>query len=494
MLFNNLENPFDDIFVISLKRSHNRRIWIDKQIKNKLSNKYTIIDAIDSTDQVVKRLYRDGLVKKFPPCFRCGKDTCNCENNVLIESQVATFYSHMEVWKKIASTKDGLYLIIEDDLKFNWYFSFLRLIYYWIINGINKRNRNKPLLIRMAWALNDEHRLQFIRAKKECIRMSNPAYAINSHMANLLISNFKIIDTTVDIYVHKYMAPKYAAYTLFPPIAHDLSYSLGHVESLIRPRETRIATLLKTKNDQAKRELSKYQHIIEKANTYQLLVTGFPGNNIFRLQNIFNERGLELGKNQIQKDGLISWVFAVYDLDHPRNYKGYARSKYFSNFLQTIIIIEDPRTSVKSIIDEISQNHNSYEFIKKHILMNYEVDISIKKNLIEQASLIYIYWSKLLQELNDAALIIKQEENVQNAIENLKKHKLNIHSSNISEVNNDINHPNDHNTYKTLTKKEWLSTSKSLRASLNRESIKLGYEPIFDSTLTRVLSKSKTEK
>ena len=51
-------------------------------------NNYEIFEAIDKDSLQVQEMIKTNFVKKFPPCFRCNRDKCDCSNNVLIKNQI----------------------------------------------------------------------------------------------------------------------------------------------------------------------------------------------------------------------------------------------------------------------------------------------------------------------------------------------------------------------------------------------------------------------
>lgn len=75
---------FDNIYVINMKKSSNRRDHIKEHFKEVGIDDYEFIHGVPSNSSVVKDAYRNGFVKSYPTCFRCNKSKCRCYNNILI--------------------------------------------------------------------------------------------------------------------------------------------------------------------------------------------------------------------------------------------------------------------------------------------------------------------------------------------------------------------------------------------------------------------------
>ena len=81
-----LKNAFKAAYYVvsqpfNLKESTDRKKHIiDEFTKMKITN-YEFFEATHYEDPKVKELYDSGNVLTFPPCFRCLKKRCSCENN-----------------------------------------------------------------------------------------------------------------------------------------------------------------------------------------------------------------------------------------------------------------------------------------------------------------------------------------------------------------------------------------------------------------------------
>lgn len=72
---------FDNIYVINLESSIERHNHIVSEFKRMNIKNYEIFKATTPNSYQVKEI--SDKVKKFPPCFRCNKNICNCYNNFL---------------------------------------------------------------------------------------------------------------------------------------------------------------------------------------------------------------------------------------------------------------------------------------------------------------------------------------------------------------------------------------------------------------------------
>ncbi len=488
MSIKNYKFPFENIYCVSLEESSKRREHIKDEMTKQKIKKYEFIDAVTKTDQIVENAYSNGQVKLYPPCFRCGKIDCQCDNNVLIPTQVATFFSHKKIWEIIAKQKDGMYLIIEDDIKFNTYYKLMKLYFHKKINTLSNKYINEPLLLRLAWAHNEEHKFSKIKLIENSLKMSNPMYSINPEMAKILLNDFKIVDTTVDVYIHKNIGLKHKNFTLFPPLAYELSWSTGDMESLVRPRSKRIEHLKNNKNEDAQQELKKYEEHIDRAIHKKILAIGHPRTGSGYTSALLKAYGLDVGHEKMGEDGIVSWMFTVYDLNNPFYLNKYAKSRYYAAFDNIIMFARDPFTAVPSIIRENNSAETSYDFRRKHILKETNIDLNTFENDLEKAIENYYLWSKMAIEKNKPSLIIRVEYDDKILFNFLKKQKIEVskHLEDMPEKN-----INSNKAYKgkiidkpLVSDDDWINLNKNLKLKLNELCNLFNYEPMFNNDLT----------
>jgi len=490
MFLSKIKNPFKSIYCISLANSTKRRKHIIEELDQYNIKNYEFINAVNQNNVMVENAYSQGTVKLFPPCFRCGKKECDCENNVLIPTQVATFFSHMEAWGEISKQENDLYLIIEDDIKFNDYYRSIKYLLHWKIHRLFSKNKKNPFLLRMGWAHNQDHTKQNIKFEKGLVKMSNPMYAINPEMAKKLLKYFKQIDTTVDIYLHKNIATQFDNYTVFPPLAYELSWSTGDMESLIRPRSKRLAYLENKKDEMAKKELKEYDEHIDRAIHRKLLAIGHPRTGSGYTSALLKAYGIDAGHEKMGEDGIVSWMFTVYDLNNPFALNKYAKSRYYTSFDNIIMFTRDPLTAIPSIIRENNAAETSYEFRRKHILKETNIDLNKFENDLEKAIENYYLWSKMAIEKNKPSLIVRVEYDDEVLFNFLKKQEIEVNKNLEMMPEKNIN-ANKAYKGKTVEKplvseENWLNLDKKLKLQLNELCSLLNYTPLFNTNLTKL--------
>ena len=231
---------FDRVIVISLPASADRRQHIREHFQDIGLADFTFFDALDSRAPEVTKFFEDGKVAQYPPCFRCGKRDCgkpDC-NNVLIPAQVAVFATYLALWREIAATDDRV-LVCEDDVLFHpWAARVLSELGQRIAAGELIFSGTEPALLRLGWALGPDHDADLPFRFELSLRMSNPCHAVTGAYARALLQEFERIAHTADVYQHKLASiSRTHAVTIFPPIASELSWSMGSFESLIHPKE-----------------------------------------------------------------------------------------------------------------------------------------------------------------------------------------------------------------------------------------------------------------
>jgi GR25 family glycosyltransferase involved in LPS biosynthesis len=234
----------DKVYCLTLPRCTRRQRHAVSQLSGLGLEDFEFFTATNSEDKLVKEFYRKDLVHQFPPCFRCGKNSCGSDtcNNFLIPAQVATFISYSRLWKKIIDDGAGIALIVEDDVVFTDYAAdVLDKVFSVDVAEQYNLDPDAEWLIRMGWARCEDHAMNdapmLVPGK---VKMSNPCHIISRGMARRLLHDFRKVLTTVDIYIHYDIGVQVRNYTLMPPIAYDLSWSVGAVDSLIHPNPIRI--------------------------------------------------------------------------------------------------------------------------------------------------------------------------------------------------------------------------------------------------------------
>lgn len=229
-------------FCISLPTDTERRKNASLELSSFGVEKWDWHDGVVAGSAEVVNEILSGGVRFSPPCFRCGKVECTCENNFLTFPQVAVCLAYRHLWERICreSTNEGdLYLLCEDDVAFTGRaLEGAAFLAQSIIVG--ELDRNRPLLVRLGWARGKEHNSSAaFGLEADRVKMSNPCYLLNSAMARRLLEGHTEISHTVDVFTHREESKKGGHFTLFPPIAYEHSWSTGRFESAIFPRKTR---------------------------------------------------------------------------------------------------------------------------------------------------------------------------------------------------------------------------------------------------------------
>ena len=211
------EKFIEKTFIINLQESiyrYNSSLF--ELSKYNITN-FEFIKAFDPKSKKLKELYKNKRVMGFPPCFRCKKEKCNHENNILIPRQIANFLSFKLVMEKISSTySNGLFLILEDDFYFkNFSKHGLNTLAKFSVKN-NLGNINRPVLLRIGshtlsrrtinWKMKYLHKTT---VTKNNFNMANPGFIVNNAFAKLFLDNFNKIETTSDDFIHKQLCKEY---------------------------------------------------------------------------------------------------------------------------------------------------------------------------------------------------------------------------------------------------------------------------------------------
>lgn len=238
-------NVFSHIYCMNLARCVDRKEHMVKEFARMgvSTDKYTITVGVDGYEHIdkIKKL----KIAEKNTCFRCHQPNCNHTNKKLHPGLLGNWMSHIEVWQSIIEKNQLLALICEDDIHFaNFAPDVLAKIFCkktFEKYGIKVKN---PILFRMGYGRARVKGRMILRwpdavdnpvlTKQK--KMSNPCYAVTLSFAEKLVNSLKVISNTCDNYVHKKMADKKNHFSIYPPIAHDLSLSIGEFESTINPK------------------------------------------------------------------------------------------------------------------------------------------------------------------------------------------------------------------------------------------------------------------
>jgi len=394
---------FDRIYVVSLPSSEERRAYISDHLISAGILDFEFHDACDPQHSDVQDYIAAGKVHIYPPCFRCGKNSCGKDdcNNILIGPQIANFVTYLNLWDKIAC-KPQRALVVEDDLILNPYWEqVLNFFKDRVISGDLEFCADRPKLVRLGWALNEEHRDDTEFCLRDEVRMSNPCHAMTSTFARALLERFTKIDTTSDIYMHAQAPKPGEAVTIFPPMASELSWSVGRFQSLIHPKRIR-ADYLKNQGeadvvrDQKVLIQNHHMHMFYR----KILIVGHPRTGTGYTASLLGQLGLDIGHERDGKDGISSWMFAVESEKNPYAQSPIAKSRKALCWEHLIHPVRNIAEAVPSIMRDNHYALPSYNFRRKHIHRQFGTDLDDFQTSFERAVQSLVFWTKMIRKMN----------------------------------------------------------------------------------------------
>lgn len=239
---NQLAKLLCGVYCVSLSDATERRKNASDELSGFGIDRWTWHDGVraDSAEVLEEILSRRVLFS--PPCFRCGKEVCACENNFLTFPQIAVCLAYRNLWKRICAEscqESDLFFLCEDDVAFTDR-AHEGANYLAHAIEVGTLERRDPLLVRLGWAHGREHNsTKAFGLKANQVKMSNPCYLLNAAMAKKLLDAHVNISHTVDVFTHRDMSQRGGHFTLSPPIAFEHSWSTGRFESAIFPRKAR---------------------------------------------------------------------------------------------------------------------------------------------------------------------------------------------------------------------------------------------------------------
>lgn len=399
------EELFDKIVVVSLESSLERQRHIRAHLPESGFHGFEFFSAVSVESPCVRDSYDSGEVFSYPPCFRCGKLDCgepDC-NNFLIPAQVATYLTYRKLWKQLVSEPPQRILVVEDDVRFHAHtHDVLSWLKHEIENGMVPFRPEKSCLLRLGGAWSQAHTCsEPPYSIDQTVKMSNPCHALTTEFAKKLLERDKGITHTVDVFQHK-LAPKPGeAYTVYPPIASELSWSEGVFASTIHPKKSH-EEFLDRRGEKASAEDARRQRAVHVKKKYYrpILIIGHPRCGTGYAADLCRQVGLDVGHERLGSSGLSSWMFAVSADRNPYALDQVARTRRALAWKYLLLPVRNLYDAVPSVILDTTHAPPSYDFRREHILSGLGVDLNGFDSPIDKAVWSVTSWARLCLSQN----------------------------------------------------------------------------------------------
>lgn len=406
---------FDKVWVLSLPDAHERRAHVAQHLPAHGLEQFEFFDATPADAPEVSQAMASGEVMQFPPCFRCGALDCgkiDC-NNFLIPAQVACFLSYRRLWRAIAGGVAERVLVLEDDVFLHGHaVSVLQWLSVQIQAGTVPFQPGRSCLLRLGWAHCADHVAtdpdQF--RVDSSLRMSNPCHALTRAYAHALLARDQGISHTADVYQHKLAPQPGEAFTVFPPLASELSWTDGRFASTIHPKPVHVQHLQARGDvEAAEREALRLRQHTKKKHFRPLLISGHPRGGTGYTAALCRQLGLDVGHEKLGRDGISSWMFAVEAEANPYALDEVARSRRALAWQHLVMVVRDPATAAPSVMRDSQHAPPSYTFRREQILRHLGVDLDALPNPLERALWSLTSWARILLA-QQPALVMRLED------------------------------------------------------------------------------------
>lgn len=409
---------FDRVLVLSLPASRERRVHISRHLPQVGLDEFEFFDATASDDPVVAQAFATGDVLTYPPCFRCGELDCGSPdcNNFLLPAQVAVFLSYRRLWRAVEQGHAARVLVLEDDVHLHPHApKVLERIAEEAAASRIPFLAGRPCLLRLGWALCQEHSqpADAFRTSTE-LRMSNPCHALTREYAAALLARDIGINHTVDVYQHSLAPEPGEAWTIFPPIASELSWTEGVFPSTIHPKAVHSQHLRAMGREEAAVSNDRYvRHHVKKKHYRPLLVTGHPRCGTGYASSLCRQLGLDVGHERLGEHGISSWMFAVEADENPYALDAVARTRRAFAWHQMVMPVRDLASAVGSVVRDSIHAPPSYAFRRTHILRLLGVDLDTFATPLERALWSVTSWCRIVLK-QQPALVWRIEDEHEN--------------------------------------------------------------------------------
>lgn len=418
---------FDDIVVVSLPESLQRREHSRRHLEKVGLPGFRFFEATAAADPAVEAYRNRGEVVEYPPCFRCGKLDCgdpDC-NNFLIPEQIATFITYLRLWESIRDGDAGRVLVLEDDVRFHSCApKVISRLAQWVASGRIPFESETPTLLRLGWAYCRDHRHTWRIRYSRKQRMANPCHAVTRAFARALLERYTGICHTADVYQHKIAPREGEAWTVFPPIASDLSWTMGSLPSTIHPKAVR-TEFLRKEGEAAAAEANRRRVSLHVKKKYYrpILIVGHPRCGTGYAAELCGQLGLDVGHERAGADGISSWMFAVEANENPYALDEISRSRRKLVWTWLLMPVRDLGTAIASVMRESERAPPSLAFRREHILREIGIDLYAFEDPFEAAIWSISSWARMILPM-EPDLVFRIEDEHEKLREFLLQKKL----------------------------------------------------------------------
>ncbi len=397
------------IVCLTLEGAEERQLLVAKEFEKVDIGHYEFFPGYSADSEEVRKAYAEGRVKRYPPCFRCGKLDCgkpDC-NNILIPAQVAVVLGFQAIFRSLISAGSNIYAICEDDIVFAGYAAELlnSARFQEILQQINLRG-NEPVLLRMGRPTYDPNTfhsstLPGALAVTNNVVMSNYFLVANRAFAEIAYRRLQNIDHTADVIIHDRLATFASCGTINHQLVADRSLCLGEVASLIHPKAKHLEHLQSIgaqHTDQYSLEQQRLQRHRKKALHRDYCIIGSPCCGSHFVSTFLDRNGLQIKHEALGNAGICGWQYTVSDNAYPYISDHAAQSGFFLHFEHLLLYTRNPVQAIPCLIVENKKAPLSYAFRRRHIRNRFGVSLDDYTNPIEQAALAYAYWHLLALE------------------------------------------------------------------------------------------------
>ena len=301
-------------------------------------------------------------------------------------------------------------------------------------------------------------------------------YIITPEFAATLLTGNEEVTTTSDITLHRNAPLRGQAVTVFPPIASDLSWSTGEIDSTIHPKPKRTAYLQTYGNkDEAQAHAEKVRDHRSHIFYRPLLITGHPRSGTGFAADICRQAGLDVGHETDGRHGVSSWMMAAGAEKNPWFAHPVARSRRTFHSDLVVHTVRDPLTALPSILREDRYAPKSFAFRRKYIKESMGVDLADSPTAADSACLSLCLWTEMIDAPDH---FIRIEDGASQLVLFLHKSglpvdrtvKLNLHAVNADKHYKGVRYP-----LPVVSEETWSELATQTKSLLKQYCERFGY-------------------
>jgi hypothetical protein len=398
----------ESTFILTLLGQEKRQQEVKSELASVGIEQFEFFHGLTPADCEVQDAFNAGVVARYPPCFRCGKEDCgdlSC-NNILLPVQVAVVLSFRALFARCLDQGFKTMAIGEDDIVFAPYArSIFSSVDYCTALAASGLFSDSPTLVRLGDSRRpQEFDLDYWQGDVSThgiVTMSNYLFLCNREFAMLAYRRLANIDHTADVLIHQSLCSHARCLTLTPQIVCDRSWAMRTSPSLIHPKPEYLEYLRLTAGEQSAEFLAEKERLRrhrKRASSFQYVFIGLVNCDFARVVAACRALDLDIGCGVSAADGFAAWQYtakmAIELMPDPA-----LRDLSFVYIHSRYLVLAEPVSAILDLAFRFDSGDQEAEQVARFAGSDSRTPLLIDSDwAIERAVALYIGWHRIARD------------------------------------------------------------------------------------------------